>query len=293
MNIDDKKNVLGKLLFLLKLEQIETNIFRGESQDLGFGNLFGGQVMGQALSAASRTVEPEYKAHSLHGYFMLAGDVKKPVVYTVDCIRDGKSFVTRRVVAVQKGRAIFSMSASFHKNEPGFEHQDTMPDIEGPDGIESEIDMSKRLADRIPPEIYEKLIRKKPIEIRVVNPMNPFAAKPMPPEKYLWFRAVDKVPDDMAVHRCLLAYASDFHLVVTALYPHGKTFWSRDMQVASLDHSIWFHRDFKMDDWLLYAIRSPSAAFGRGLSLGSIFTRDGVLVASVAQEGLLRRLKKP
>lgn len=292
MNNDDKKNVLAKLILQLKLEKIENNIFRGESQDLGFGNLFGGQVMGQALSAASRTVDPAYIAHSLHGYFMLAGDVKKPVIYTVDRIRDGKSFVTRRVVAVQDGRAIFSMSASFHRNEPGFEHQDVMPDIQGPDGIESEIDMAKRLSGRIPPEIYEKLICKKPIEIRVVNPMNPFAPKTMPPEKYIWFRAVDKVGDDIAVHRCMLAYASDFHLVGTSLYPHGKTFWSRDMQVASLDHSIWFHRDFKMDDWLLYAMKSPNAAFGRGLSIGSIFTQDGVLVASVAQEGLLRRLKK-
>ena len=293
MNNENKENVLAKLISLLKLEKIENNIFRGESQDLGFGNLFGGQVMGQALSAASRTVDPIYHAHSLHGYFMLAGDVKKPVVYTVDRIRDGKSFITRRVVAVQDGRAIFSMSASFHKKEPGFEHQDTMPDIKGPDGIESEIEMAKRLSDRIPPEIYGKLICKKPIEIRVVNPMNPFAPRTMPPEKYIWFRAVDKITDDMAVHRCMLAYTSDFHLLVTALYPHGKTFWSRDMQVASLDHSIWFHRDFKMDDWLCYVMKSPNAAFGRGFSLGSIFTQDGILVASVAQEGLLRQLKKP
>ena len=292
MNTDDKENVLEKLLFLLKLEKIENNIFRGESQDLGFGNLFGGQVMGQALSAASRTIDLIYNAHSLHGYFMLAGDAKKPVVYMVDRIRDGKSFVTRRVVAVQEGSAIFSMAASFHKNESGYDHQDVMPEIEGPDGIESEIDMAKRLTDRIPPEIYEKLICKKPIEIRVVNPMNPFATKAMPPEKYIWFRAVDKVADDMAVHRCMLAYASDFHLVGTALYPHGKTFWSRDMQVASLDHSLWFHRDFRMDDWLLYAMKSPNAASGRGFNLGSIYTRDGILVASVAQEGLLRSLKK-
>jgi acyl-CoA thioesterase-2 len=184
------------------------------------------------------------------------------------------------------------MAASFHKTEPGFGHQDPMPKIEGPDGIESEVDMARRLAHRIPPEIYEKLVCKKPIEIRVVNPVNPFAPKTLPPEKYVWFRAIDKIPDDMAIHRCMLAYASDFHLVGTALYPHGKTFWSRDMQVASLDHCIWFHREFKMNDWLLYAMKSPSAASARGLSLGSIFTRDGVLVASVAQEGLLRPLSQ-
>jgi len=290
MKTENTENVLEKLLSLLKLERIETNIFRGQSQDLGFGNLFGGQVMGQALSAATRTVDLEFNAHSLHGYFLLAGDAKKPVVYTVDRIRDGRSFITRRVVALQDGRAIFTMSVSFHKTEPGYEHQDAMPKIEGPEGIENEIEMARRLAHRIPPEIYEKLVCKKPIEIRVVNPINPFAPKTLPPEKYIWFRAIDKITDDMATHRCMLAYASDFHLVGTALYPHGKTFWSRDMQVASLDHSIWFHRDVKMDDWLLYAMKSPSAASARGLSLGSIFTRDGVLVATVAQEGLLRPL---
>jgi acyl-CoA thioesterase-2 len=292
MKDENTENVLEKLLSLLKLERIETNIFRGQSQDLGFGNLFGGQVMGQALSAATRTVDLDFHAHSLHGYFLLAGDAKKPVVYTVDRIRDGRSFITRRVVALQDGRAIFTMAASFHKTEPGFDHQDPMPKIEGPDGIESEVDMARRLAHRIPPEIYEKLVCKKPIEIRVVNPINPFAPKTLPPEKYVWFRAIDKITDDMATHRCMLAYASDFHLVGTALYPHGKTFWSRDMQVASLDHCIWFHREFKMNDWLLYAMKSPSAASARGLSLGSIFTRDGVLVASVAQEGLLRPLSQ-
>ncbi|MDA8133889.1 MAG: acyl-CoA thioesterase II [Desulfobacteraceae bacterium] len=292
MKDENTENVLEKLLSLLKLERIETNIFRGQSQDLGFGNLFGGQVMGQALSAATRTVDLDFHAHSLHGYFLLAGDAKKPVVYTVDRIRDGRSFITRRVVALQDGRAIFTMAASFHKTEPGFDHQDPMPKIEGPDGIESEVDMARRLAHRIPPEIYEKLVCKKPIEIRVVNPINPFAPKTLPPEKYVWFRAIDKITDDMATHRCMLAYASDFHLVGTALYPHGKTFWSRDMQVASLDHCIWFHREFKMNDWLLYAMKSPSAASARGLSLGSIFTRDGVLVATVAQEGLLRPLSQ-
>jgi acyl-CoA thioesterase II len=285
-------NVLEELLRLLKLEKIEENIFRGESQDLGFGNVFGGQVIGQALSAASRTVAADFQAHSLHGYFMLAGDAAKPIVYTVDCIRDGKSFVTRRVMAVQNGRAIFSMASSFHKIEKGYEHQDAMPDIEGPDGLEPEVEMARRLSDKIPPEILEKFLCKKPIEIRVVNPMNPFAPKAMPPEKYVWFRAVDKIPDDSATHRYMLAYASDFHLVGTALYPHGRTFWSPDMQVASLDHSIWFHREFRMDDWLLYVMKSPNAARGRGLNIGSIYTRQGILVASVVQEGLIRPLKK-
>lgn len=292
MNVCHDGNVLEELLRLLKLEKIENNIYRGQSQDLGFGNVFGGQVIGQALSAASRTVAQEFQAHSLHGYFMLAGDAAKSIVYTVDCIRDGKSFVTRRVVAVQNGRAIFSMAASFHRNEKGFEHQTSMPDIQGPEGIEPEVEMARRLSDKIPAAILEKILCKKPIEIRVVNPVNPFAPEAMPPEKYVWFRAIDKIPDDAAAHRYMLAYASDFHLVGTSLYPHGKTFWSSDMQVASLDHSIWFHREFRMDDWLLYVMKSPSAARGRGLNIGSIYTRDKVLVASVAQEGLLRSLER-
>ncbi|OQY49602.1 MAG: acyl-CoA thioesterase II [Desulfobacteraceae bacterium 4572_89] len=291
MNVCHEGNVLEELLWLLKLEKIEENIFRGQSQDLGFGNVFGGQVLGQALSAASRTVSPEFHAHSLHGYFMRAGDAAKPIVYTVDCIREGRSFDTRRVVAVQNGQAIFSMAASFHIKEQGYDHQDTMPDIKGPEGIEPEVEMARRLSGQIKPEILEKLLCKKPIEIRVVNPVNPFEPKAMPPEKYVWFKAIEKIPNDEATHRYMLAYASDFHLVATALYPHGKTFWSSDMQVASLDHSIWFHREFRMDDWLLYVMKSPSACKGRGLNIGSIYTRDGILVASVAQEGLLRRLK--
>jgi len=292
MSVCYEGNVLEELLHLLKLKKIEENIFQGQSQDLGFGSVFGGQVLGQALSAASRTVDMNLAVHSLHGYFMRAGDATTPIVYTVDCIRDGKSFVTRRVVAIQKGHAIFSMAASFHKDEQGYEHQDTMPDIKGPEGIENEVDKARRLADQIPRAILEKMLCKKPIEIRVVNPVHPFDPKPMPPEKYVWFRAIDKLPDDDAVHRYMLAYASDFHLIATALYPHGKTFWSPDVHVASLDHSLWFHRKFKMDDWLLYVMKSPVAAKARGLNIGSIYTRDGVLVASVAQEGLFRPLQK-
>jgi len=292
MNVCTEGNVLEELLQLLELEKIEENIFRGQSQDLGFGNVFGGQVVGQALSAASQTVSADFYAHSLHGYFMMPGDAAKPIAYTVDCIRDGKSFVTRRVVAVQNGRAIFSMASSFHRQEEGYEHQDTMPDIDGPEGLESEVEMARRLAHKIPEEIVEKLLCKKPIEIRVVNPMDTFNAKAMPPEKFVWFKAIDKIPDNSAAHRYMLAYASDFHLVGTALYPHAKTFWSPDMKVASLDHSIWFHGDLKMDEWHLYVMKSPRAAKGRGLNMGSVFTREGRLVASVVQEGLIRHIKK-
>jgi len=288
MSVCVQGNVLQELLKLLKLEKIEENIFRGQSQDLGFGNVFGGQVLGQALSAASQTVPRGRQAHSLHGYFMRAGDAAQPIVYTVDCIRDGKSFTTRRVVAVQKGRAIFSMAASFQIAETGFDHQDEMPVVEGPEEFEPEIETARRLADQIPPGIREKILCEKPIEIRHVNPINPFQPEKKPPVKYVWFRAIGPLPDDMAVQQYLLAYASDFNLVGTSLYPHGRTFWDPNMQMASLDHAMWFHRDFRMDDWLLYAMQSPSASRARGLAIGRIFTRDGGLAATVSQEGLVR-----
>jgi acyl-CoA thioesterase-2 len=283
-----KGNVLEELLKLLKLEKIEENIFRGQSQDLGFGTVFGGQVLGQALSAASQTVPETRRAHSLHAYFLRHGDATKPIVYDVDCIRDGKSFTTRRVRAIQKGRAIFSMSASFQIQESGFDHQDTAPEVPGPDGIESELNMSRKVADRIPEKVRDRILCEKPIEIRPVNPINPFAPEKKKPVKYNWFRAISQMPDDPAAHQYLLAYASDFHLVGTSLYPHGHSFWEQDMQMASLDHAMWFHRDFRMDDWLLYVMHSPNASGARGLSFGRVYTLDGKLVASVAQEGLIR-----
>ncbi len=288
MSVCVQGNVLDELLKLLKLEKIEQNIFRGPSQDLGFGNVFGGQVLGQALSAASQTVAPERRAHSLHAYFMRPGVATKPIVYTVDCIRDGKSFTTRRVVAVQNGRAIFFMSVSFQIDEPGFDHQAEAPRVPGPETLEADIEMARRFADRIPPGIRDKILCAKPIEIRQVNPVDPFAPQKMTPHKYVWFKAIDRLPDDVAAHQYMLAYASDFNLVATSLYPHGHTYWEPDMQVASLDHAMWFHRDFRMDDWLLYAMESPNAFKARGLNLGKIFTRNGRLVATVAQEGLIR-----
>ena len=288
MSVCVQGNVLDELLRLLKLEKIEENIFRGQSQDLGFGNVFGGQVLGQALSAASQTVPQDRHAHSMHGYFMRAGDAQKPIVYTVDCIRDGKSFNTRRVVAVQNGQAIFFMSASFQIDEPGFDHQDKMPDVQGPEGLEPEIETARRLADHLPPGIREKILCDKPIEIRVINPINPIKPDKRPPEKYVWLRAISALPDELPVHQYLLAYASDFGLVGTTLYPHGQSFWQPQIQMASLDHAMWFHRDFRMDDWLLIAMRSPSASTARGLAIGHVFTREGRLVATAVQEGLIR-----
>ena len=281
-------NVLEELLKLLKLEKIEENIFRGQSQDLGFGNVFGGQVLGQALSAASQTVPAERRAHSLHAYFMRPGDATKPIVYNVDCIRDGRSFTTRRVVAIQKGRAIFNMAASFQIDEPGFDHQDAAPQVPGPDGLENELEAARRLSDKLPPGLREMILCRKPIEIRHVNPVDPFHPEKKPPVKYVWFKAIDKMPDDPTAHQYLLAYASDFNLMATTLYPHGHTFWQSVMQVASLDHAMWIHREFRMDDWLLYAMESPNACKARGLAIGRIFTRDGKLVATVGQEGLIR-----
>jgi acyl-CoA thioesterase-2 len=282
-------NVLEELLTLLKLEPIEENIFRGQSQDLGFGNVFGGQVLGQALSAAYQTVPAERRAHSLHAYFLRPGDARRPIVYNVDCIRDGKSFTTRRVVAVQKGRAIFNMAASFQVDEPGFDHQDgAPPEVPGPEGLAAELELATRYADRIPASIREKILCRKPIEIRPVDPVNPYAPEKREPVSYSWIKAIDRLPEDPGVHQYLLAYASDFGLMATTLLPHGHTFWEQRMQVASLDHAMWFHRDFRMDDWLLYAMHSPNANKARGLSFGKIYTRQGVLVASAAQEGLIR-----
>lgn len=286
--------VLEELLGLLKLEKIDENIFRGQSQDLGFGNVFGGQVLGQALSAAYQTVPSERRVHSLHAYFLRPGDAQKPIVYYVDCIRDGKSFTTRRVIANQKGRAILNMAASFQVDEPGFDHQEPAPQPPGPDGLESELELAVKLADQIPESIRDKILCRKAIEIRPVDPFNPFAPEKRKPLRYVWFKAIGELPDDPVVHQYMLAYASDFGLVITSLYPHGQSYWQPQMQVASLDHAMWFHRDFRMDDWLLYVMKSPTAGKARGFSSGRIYTQDGKLAASVAQEGLIRNhdLKK-
>jgi acyl-CoA thioesterase-2 len=280
--------VLEDLLELLTLESIEENLFRGRSQDLGFRQLFGGQVLGQALSAASRTVEPARRVHSLHGYFLRPGDVSLPVVYTVDRVRDGGSFTTRRVVAIQKGQPIFTAMASFHAEESGYSHQAQMPDVKGPEGIPTELELLSQHAHRFPERLREKFLSPKPIEMRPVTYVDWFAPEKREPLKYVWFRANGELPDDPQVHRYLLAYASDFNLITTAMQPHGVTAAQRNIQVASLDHALWFHGELRMNEWLLYAMDSPWTGGGRGLSRGHIFTRDGKLVASVTQEGLIR-----
>ena len=283
--------VLDDLVNLLTLEPIEENLFRGSSQDLGFRQLFGGQVLGQSLSAMSQTVEDARHVHSMHGYFLRPGDAGLPVVYQVDRVRDGGSFSTRRVTAIQKGQPIFTSSASFQYDEGGFEHQTTMPDVVGPENLPSELDMMRLRAHLIPESMREKLLCAKPIEFRPVVGEDPFNPKVTDPIKYVWFRADGTLPDTPALHKYLLAYASDFGLLTTSLLPHGKGVWQKDMQVASLDHALWFHADLRADDWLLYAMDSPWAGNSRGFSRGSVYNRAGQLVASVTQEGLIRHRK--
>ncbi len=264
------------------------DIFRGQSQDLGWGAVFGGQVVGQALSAAVQTVPEGRHVHSLHAYFLRQGDVGAPILYTVDRIRDGHSFTTRRVVAVQHGKAILSLSASFQEDEPGFDHQAPMPSVPGPDGLLNERELAARIADRVPESMRAVVLAERPLEIRPVNPLNVLRPDPRPAIKHVWMRAADPLPDSPALHRYLLAYASDFHLLLTALQPHGVSWLRPGMQVASLDHAMWFHRPFRMDDWLLHTMESPSASGARGLVRGQFFDREGRLVASTTQEGLIR-----
>jgi acyl-CoA thioesterase-2 len=254
--------MLDALVKLLALEKIEENLFRGQSQDLGWGVVFGGQVLGQALSAAVQTVPVGRHVHSLHAYFLRPGDVSKPIVYDVDRIRDGKSFTTRRVVAIQGGEAIFNLAASFQVEEAGFEHQDVMPDAPPPESLAEEPEKARR-----------------PFEMRIADGKARLA----------WLRARGTLADDPALHCYLLAYVSDHAFITTALLPHGVTVFSPGMQVASLDHVMWFHRPFRVDEWLLHAMESPSAHGSRGLVRGRVFTRDGRLVATTAQEGLIRK----
>jgi acyl-CoA thioesterase-2 len=276
------------LIQLLDLEPIEVNIYRGQNRDIGSGRVFGGQVLAQALVAAQRTVPEERTAHSVHGYFILPGDLQAPIVYFVDRLRDGKSFTTRQVTAIQHGRAIFNMSASFQVRESGLEHQLPMPNVPGPETLRSELEVIRERSDDVPSELRSVITQDRPIDFRPVEYVDPFDPAPQPPVKHMWFRAIGEMPDQPLVHQAVLAYASDYGLLGTALQPHGRTYRRPGIQVASLDHSLWLHRECRVDDWLLYAIDSPAAAGARGFTRGTVFTRAGVLVASVAQEGLIR-----
>jgi acyl-CoA thioesterase-2 len=284
------KNVLDELVELLALERIEENLFRGQSQDLGWGAVFGGQVLGQALSAAVQTVPPERHAHSLHAYFLRSGDVTKPIVYDVDRIRDGGSFTTRRVVAIQGGTPIFNLAASFQVDEPGFEHQDEMPEAPPPESCPTEQERAQPYTDQLPTKLRDRALAARPFEMRPTSPGDdPFQPTSRPPHRMVWFKTAGRLSDDQALHRYLLAYASDHSLLTTTLLPHGITWLTPNMQVASLDHVMWFHQPFRVDEWLLYVLDSQVAHGARGLARGRIFTRDGRLVASTTQEGLIRR----
>lgn len=276
---------LKTLLEIFELEPIEQNIFRGVSYDLGFPNLFGGQVLGQALMAATQTVERDRVAHSCHAYFLRAGDAKAPIVYQVNRIRDGRSFTTRHILAIQHGRPIFDMSASFQVPEEGFEHQEPMPlEVPQPETLKTQQALYADEDGRLP----EPLSIARPVEIRPVDPQDKRRSEPGEPARQNWFRATEPMPDDVNMHHALLAYASDFELLSTALMPHGKSIMNGEVFAASLDHALWIHRPFRLDDWLLYDMHSPNACNSRGLNFGRIYSRDGTLVASVAQEGLIR-----
>lgn len=282
-------SILDELVHLLALERLEENLYRGQSQDLGWGVVFGGQVLGQALTAAIRTVPDERPVHSLHAYFLRPGDVSAPIVYDVDRIRDGSSFTTRRVVAIQHGEAIFNLAASFQKHEAGFEHADELPKVPPPEEVPTDAERLKRYGDAAPAMLREWAVAERPIESRTVEDDDPLNTDVKPPVRHVWFRARHRLPDTPSVHQALLAYASDFSFLTTALKPHGVTWLSKGMQVASLDHAVWFHAPFRADEWLLHVMESPRAAGARGLVLGRVYTRDGVLVATTAQEGLTRR----
>lgn len=280
---------LDSLIENLALEPLERDLFRGVSPQTGRQRVFGGQVVAQALAAACRTVEA-HTVHSLHAYFLLPGDPAVPIVYKVERIRDGRSFTTRRVVAIQHGRAIFFMSASFHKAEGGFDHQISMPQVPPPDKLPGEAELISRFIDRMPDSMRRYLQRERPIELRPVEAARYMSKDRRAPAQNVWFRATGPLPDDPALHRCVLAYASDMTLLDTALLAHGRSIFDQDLQLASLDHALWFHRPCRVDEWLLYAQDSPSAAGAKGFNRGSIFTADGLLAASVAQEGLIRRI---
>ena len=279
--------VLEDLIALLRLERIEDNIFRGDSRDIGSPQVFGGQVLGQALSAAQHTVEGRV-AHSLHAYFLRRGDVNAPIIYDVDRARDGGSFSNRRVVAIQHGRPILNLAASFQVPEKGLEHQAEMPDVPPPDGLKDLTEVTADVLEKVPVKLRRFMTHKRPFEFRPVEPVSLDARRKLPPRKHVWIRAVDCLPDDFPLHQNLLAYVSDFELLATSTLPHGLSMTRGSVIMASLDHALWFHCTFRMDEWLLYSMDSPNASGARGFARGQLFTEDGKLVASTSQEGLVR-----
>jgi acyl-CoA thioesterase II len=277
-------------LDLLKVEKIGENLFRGRNHDTWWGRVYGGHILAQSLSAASQTVAPDRSAHSIHTYFLNAGDLSLPITYRVESLREGRSITARTVTASQNEKPICAMNVSFHINEDGFEHQSTMPDITSPEKAPSVLDYFREAGDILSESIRGQLTLNQPIDFRVIGAVSPSAPEKMAPTTFVWFKVNDALPDDMSVHKCILLYASDYAVIPASLNPHGHSLFDSTIQAMSIDHILWFHRDFRADEWLLNSIESPSASKARVLNRGSIYTRDGKLVASFAQEGLIRRL---
>jgi acyl-CoA thioesterase-2 len=288
-------SVVTDLLALLELEALEMNIYRGQNRDLGTGRVFGGQVFAQALVAARRTVPAGREAHSVHGYFLREGDFLAPIVYFVDRPRDGRSFVSRRVTAIQHGEAIFHLSASFHIDEPGLDHQVRMPEVPDPESLTPELDLIRARAESIPEPLRSVVTQDRPIDLRRITQGDPYASGDDrgDAKRQVWFRLRERMPDAPIMHQAVLAYASDYGFLPTSLLPHGINYRDPRLIIASLDHTIWMHRPFRADEWLLYVSDSPSAHGARGFVRGQVFTREGTLVASVAQEGLIRLRSQP
>ncbi len=282
-----------KLSELLTLEKLEQGLYRGQSWDLGFRALFGGQVLGQALAAARQTIQENRVAHSFHSYFLRPGDANKPVVFDVETVRDGKSFSTRRIKAIQNGKSIFYMTASFQTPEQGLEHQQAqMPDVPQPESLESDIKYYEQFIDQMPPRMREAMAYHRPIESRTVQFVDPLNPKVLAPKRYIWMKAQELLSGKVSLNQEMLAYASDYHFLATSLQPHGISIRDKELQIATIDHSMWFHHPFDFDDWLLYSTESPFTGGGRGLVRGQFFNRDGKLVASTTQEGLMRKRDK-
>lgn len=282
-------STIQSLLDIFNLEELEHNLFRGQSPSTGLQRVFGGQVIGQALTAAQRTVDADRPVHSLHCYFLLGGDPQIPILYEVERTRDGGSFATRRVVAIQHGRPIFSLMASFQKQETGLEHQIEMPaDVPSPDSLPPRLELIETIKHHMPETLRAFWQKQTLVDVRPTGIKHYTTREKLPPVQHVWMRITEQLPDDPALNAALLAYLSDMTLLDVSTYAHGRTLFDEDIQSASLDHAMWFHRPFNLNDWLLYTQDSPSSQGSRGLSRGSIYTTDGVLVASVAQEGLLR-----
>ncbi|MBO0143836.1 acyl-CoA thioesterase II [Agrobacterium sp. Ap1] len=280
---------MEQLIKTLDLEQLEHNLYRGTSPDIGWQRVFGGQVIAQALVAAQRTVDADRFVHSLHAYFVRPGDPSVPIVYQVERLRDGGSFATRQVQAIQHGRAIFTLSSSFQRDEEGYEHQIALPDVPAPEELIDEAEFKRIFLPKAPEAIRRYWERPRPIELRPTSLKHYLTTEKLEPLQDVWVRTVGDVPGDRGLQAAILAYLSDMTLLDASLYPHGTSVFDPRLQAASLDHAMWFHRPIRFDDWLLYSQDSPSASGGRGMTRGSLYTRSGVLVASVAQEGLIRK----